>query len=145
MVSLRKTPSLPPLAALLLALCLSLAATAAQAQPHGYRHGAQERSAQIPPEQQALVDAIMDEARPRILELHKQLHEKMMELKSFSYDKDTDPEVLPRLGRELQTLREALRAEIQTLDTRLEQEAGVSTRPRSGRGCSGLGPHSFLH
>lgn len=141
MVSFRKSPPFPALAALLLVLCLGMAASAALAQPHGYRHGAYDRNSQISPEQQAIADTIMDEARPRIQELHQKLHDKMMELKTFSYDKDTDPEVLPRLGRELQALRDALRAELQVLDTRLEQEAGFNVRPRSGRGCSGLGPH----
>lgn len=130
----------------MLVLCVTLGfADTALGQPHGHRHRAYDQGQPLTQEQQGAVDRIMDEYRPRIQALHQQLHDKMMELKGFSYAKDTDPEVLPRLGRELQELREALREELRTMDSRLAQEAGVTLRPRSGRGCSGLGPHSLLH
>lgn len=92
----------------------------------------------LSPEQRVQAEHILKEARPRLRELTKKIHDKMLQLKSFVYDKDTDPEVLPRLGRELQTLRNELRQALHALDQRLEREAGVLPPRRRGRGCAAL-------
>ena len=67
--------------------------------------------------------------------LHEGMRLKMDELVALRYDGETPPESLPRLGHELQELRDALRAEIIIMDEELRREIGVSPGPPPGRGC----------
>ena len=93
---------------------------------------------QLSTDQRQQAERILTDARPRLQELRQQLRLKMSEIKTFVYGRGTDPDVLPRLGQELQALRNALYAELRTLETRLADEAGVPARGQSGRGCSEL-------
>ena len=90
---------------------------------------------QLPPNQQNKARRIIDDARPRVRELRGRIREKMAELESLSYDQGTSPDTLPRLGRELQQLRDALRASLMDVDERLRREVGVSLGPPASRGC----------
>lgn len=96
-------------------------------------------------EQRGLAEQILSDARPRLHELRQQLRFKMSEIKTFVYGRGTDPDVLPRLGQELQTLRNALYAELRTLEARLASEAGVPAPIYSGRGCAELGKPEASH
>ena len=46
-----------------------------------------------------------------------------------------EPPRIPCLGRELQQLRDALRASLMDVDERLRREVGVSLGPPASRGC----------
>lgn len=118
-------------------LCLLLA-VAESAAAHGMRHGGGVLAGDVSPEQRRKAELILAEANPKIQELRRQMRAKMAELQSFAYDNKTDPTVLPRLGRELQALRDTLRRELLELNDRLESEAGVQLRIRRGRGCADL-------
>ena len=98
---------------------------------------------QLTPEQRAVVDAIIDEARPRLRALRQQVHDKVRELKSFAYAEQTDPDVLPRLGRELQGLRDELHREIMAVRQRISEATGVSLGDHPGRGCSNLSNRGY--
>lgn len=129
---------------LLLSTMVLLAAAVAVAQAREpYQHRGSAWLNELTEEQRKDVERIVAEARPRLYELRRQMRDKMVELKSFAYDQNTDPDVFPRLGRELQTLRDALHKEIQALDQRIEDEVGVSVHGRRGRGCSGLAVRSI--
>ncbi len=117
-------------------LCLLLA-VAESAAAHGMRHGGV-LAGEVSPEQRRKAELILAEARPRLHELRQQMRAKMVELQSFAYDNKTDPAVLPRLGRELQALRDSLRKELLELNDRLEKEVGVHLRIQRGRGCADL-------
>lgn len=90
---------------------------------------------QLSPTQQAKARVIMDEVRPRIRELRARIRDTMAELESLSYDQGTSPETLPRLGRELQLLRDELRATLLEMDKRMLRETGVSLGSPMSRGC----------
>lgn len=98
---------------------------------------------QLTPEQRAVADAIIDEARPRLRALRQQVHDKVRELKGFAYAEQTDPEVLPRLGRELQGLRDELHREIMAVRQRISEATGVSLGDHPGRGCSNLSNRGY--
>lgn len=102
--------------------------------------------AELSPDQRAKARTIIDEAQPRVRELRTRIREKMAELESLSYDQATSPDTLPRLGRELQLLRNELRATLLEMDRRLLREAGVSPGApmsrggRMGNGSAGATP-----
>lgn len=132
----------------LVALCGALllgppAAHARGGQKHGHDMSSQEhgpRGGKLTPEQRAKAEEILTEARPRIQQIRQEMRDKMQELKAISYNNETEPEDLARLGRELQEQRNALMQELSALDARLQNEVGVSARMRTyhGRGCAGL-------
>lgn len=92
----------------------------------------------LPPEQGARARAILDEERPAIQELRARIHAKMDELDSLSYNANTPSDALPRLGWELQTLRDELRARYRHVRQRLLDEAGVDFPGHRGRGCRSM-------
>ncbi len=133
---------------LLLTFCLAQPVAAGHAGPdpvghdghmkHRYRpdiRDLDEWMQSLSPVQQARAKSILAEARPRIKELRKRIQNKMVELESLNYDRATSPETLPRLGRELQLLRDELRAELLYMDDRMLREVGVSLGPPVTRGC----------
>ncbi len=90
---------------------------------------------QLSPTQQVKARIIIDEARPRVRELRARIREKKAELESLNYDQETSPATLPRLGRELQMLRDELRATLLEVDKRMLREMGISLGPPMSRGC----------
>lgn len=77
-------------------------------------------------EQRATARQTIDEARPQLRELRRQIREKKKELEELRFSSDTPPEALPRLGREVQLLRKALRERLRQLDLRLYEQLGTS-------------------
>lgn len=88
--------------------------------------------ATLPPMQRALTRRILRDAHPAMQSLRMAIREKKAQLASLSFDHDTKPEALPRLGQELQQLRRSLKQELQKLGDRLQREAGVSMGPLGG-------------
>lgn len=89
----------------------------------------------LPPDLQARARAVVAAHAPKLDGLHEGIRLKMGELVALRYDGETPPESLPRLGHELQELRDALHAEIIRMDEELRREIGVSPGPPPGRGC----------
>ena len=89
----------------------------------------------LPPDLQGKARAVVAAHAPRLDGLHEGIRLKMGELVALRYDGETPPESLPRLGHELQELRDALHAEIIRMDEELRREIGVSPGPPPGRGC----------
>ena len=91
---------------------------------------------QLSPEQRAKAQAVIDEYSPKVNELRKSIMQKKNELAHLSYNQNTSPETLPRLGHELQQLRDELRALLQRADQRMDNEVGVPLGSPQTRGCS---------
>ena len=89
----------------------------------------------LPPDLQGRARAVVAAHAQSLDSLHEGMLLKMDELVALRYDGETPPESLPRLGHELQELRDALRAEIIIMDEELRREIGVSPGPPPGRGC----------
>lgn len=94
----------------------------------------------LSPEQHEKAELILAEARPQLNQMRAEMQTKMQELKSLSYNNQTDPQDLARLGRDLQQQRDQLLQELRSLDKRLQQEVGDNVRMRGyhGRGCAAL-------
>lgn len=88
----------------------------------------------LQPVQQARARQILREAHPGLHDLRKAIYDKKTELASISFDSRTAPDTLPRLGQELQLLRRALKAELEKVNMRLNNEAGVTMGPLAGEG-----------
>ena len=91
---------------------------------------------QLSPAQRAKAQAVIDEYSPKVNELRKSIMLKKNELAHLSYNQTTSPETLPRLGHELQQLRDELRALLQRADQRMDTEVGVPLGSPQTRGCS---------
>lgn len=98
------------------------------------------REGNISPEQHEKAEQIIEEVRPQLTELRQEMMAKMQELKALSYNNQTDPEDLAKLGRQLQKQRDELLRALRALDTRLQHEVGDDVRLRGyhGRGCAAL-------
>lgn len=103
-------------------------------------HNCQPWQENLNPEQREKAEQIVAEARPRLAQIRQEMREKMQELKSISYNNQSDPEDLARLGRQLQQQRDTLMQELHILDKRLKTEVGGGARMRQydGRGCAAL-------
>ena len=75
--------------------------------------------AALPDAKRKLATATLMRAEPRLLALQNQIRQKMTELRALRYDKSCSPETLPRLGRELISLRDALKKELARLQNEL--------------------------
>ena len=91
---------------------------------------------QLSPSQRAKAQAVIDEYSPKVNELRKSIMQKKNELAQLSYNQKTSPETLPRLGHELQQLRDELRDLLQRADQRMDNEVGVPLGSPQTRGCS---------
>lgn len=88
----------------------------------------------LDPDQRARARLILRDAHPTMYSLRLAIRDKKAELAALSFDKNTPPETLPRLGQELQALRKSLRAELEKVSDRLKREAGVTMGPLGGDG-----------
>lgn len=133
---------------LLLLLSLTLP-TGVLAGGHGHGGGhrqyrdVEEWLSELPADQRDRARAILDEERPAIEDLRARIHAKMDELDSLSYNANTPSDALPRLGWELQTLRESLRSRYRRVRERLQLEAGVNFPVKRGRGCRSMTRPAF--
>ena len=93
---------------------------------------------QLPQEQRIKADAIVSDSLPRLQELDGQIHCKVDELQALTYSDEADPEALPKLGLDLQRLRNELRATLAAVNLRLQREAGVQLQHPMGRGCQSM-------
>lgn len=103
-------------------------------------HTCQPWQENLSPEQREKAEQIVAEARPHLAQIRQEMREKMQELKSISYNNQSDPEDLARLGRQLQQQRDTLMQALHALDKRLKTEVGggAQTRQYDGRGCAAL-------
>lgn len=89
---------------------------------------------QLPGFQREKARKILKDAHPVMHDLRNRIREKKRELVSLSFDRNTPPETLPRLGQELQDLRDQLKARLKEVENRLYYEAGVAIGPLGGDG-----------
>ena len=80
----------------------------------------------LPREKQVKAMAIVEDSLPTLRSLDMQIGLKMQELSSMTFDSDESPQALPKLGMELQRLREELRKALNMVNLRLQNEVGVS-------------------
>lgn len=90
----------------------------------------------LPPEQRLKARAIMADHERQVRELRHRIMQKKRELEHLCYAQDTPPETLPRLGRELQQLRDELRALFLRADQQMRAKLGVAPGRPASRGCS---------
>lgn len=90
--------------------------------------------AKLPDFQREKARKILKEAHPALHDLRSRIREKKGELVSLSFDRNTPPETLPRLGQELQELRDELKSRLKDVEKRLNYEAGVVMGPLGGDG-----------
>lgn len=83
----------------------------------------------LPPVQQAQARKILQEAHPGVHALRERIREKKAQLAALSFDSATPPDTLPRLGQELQLLREQLRRRLILVNEQLRNEVGVPMGP----------------
>ena len=93
---------------------------------------------QMTPDEQTRARHIMDEAAPRLRGLKDSLRAKMKELQALTYGQETDPQILPALGQELQQLRRQLGQEFMQMNLRLVEAVGRPLPPPPGRGFRSL-------
>lgn len=137
---------------LCLALCLMsvlLLPAAPALAAHGDRDGHNQRTGPprssrylenwlnaLSPTQRVKALTVLDDARPGITDLRRKIQDKKVQLQNLSYDRDTSPDTLSRLGRDLQILRDELRAAFSSLDERMRNEVGEALSPPKSRGCA---------
>ncbi len=90
----------------------------------------------LPLSQRMEAQIIVAEYRPKVRELHQRIYSKKSELEDLRYNRTTLPNTLPRLGRELQILRDELQALLIQADQRMRREVGIPLGTLVGRGCS---------
>lgn len=83
----------------------------------------------LPPFQQERARRILTDAHPELHDLRLAIFCKKTELATFNINKSANPETLPKLGQELQSLRRKLRSRLENINKRLRIEAGVSMGP----------------
>lgn len=88
----------------------------------------------LPKEKGEQARKILREVHPEFHALRKAIREKKSELIALSFDRNTPPETLPRLGQELLDLREKLAGRLKEVEKRLNTEAGVALGPLAGEG-----------
>lgn len=85
--------------------------------------------ASLPPGKQSKARRILREAHPGLRNLRAAIREKKLQLSSLSFDRDTGPETLPRLGQELQQLRSELKRQLVNVSERVRKELGINLEP----------------
>lgn len=87
---------------------------------------------QMPTPQRERTYEILHEAHPEIHALRIAIRNKKKELANLSFNRHTSPEMLPRLGQELQALRKILYSRLETINKRLQSEVGITMGPLEG-------------
>ncbi len=92
----------------------------------------------LPQEKQDKAREIVQESLPGLQSIEKRIALKMNELNDITYSTSADADSLPRLGMDLQKLRNELATAIMQVNIRLQKEAGVSMQKPAGRGCRSM-------
>ncbi|MBR4742075.1 MAG: hypothetical protein IK079_04175 [Desulfovibrio sp.] len=79
----------------------------------------------LSPNQREAAKLILQQSQPKIHELQKKLRLKLTELQALRFDQHFTPESLPKLGKELQLLRQQLATLYTTLELQLSQLSEV--------------------
>ena len=144
---------------LVLSLVLSLALVGtAMAKGHGGGHGgngAHSNMSQgawnLTDAQRATYETIMKEADAKLMPLRNDLIAKNNQLSTLSNDPKADPTALGQLIKDMNSTREKMRAERETLSQRLEKELGIKTNfgdvgfHGGGMGRGGMGKGGMNH
>ena len=93
---------------------------------------------ELPEEQKQKASAIVTDSLPRLHEIDTKISGTVGELRALTYSDNADPEALPRLGLDLQRLREELKATLAAVNIRLQKEAGLRLSEPAGRGCESM-------
>ena len=88
----------------------------------------------LPPRQRQLARKILQEAHPDVHVLRVRIRETKARLEALRFDSDTPTDTLPRLGLELQMLRNRLRKRLTEITEQLRTEVGVSMGPIAEEG-----------
>ncbi|MBD5647624.1 MAG: periplasmic heavy metal sensor [Desulfovibrio sp.] len=83
----------------------------------------------LPPRQREQARKILREAHPDVQVLRMRIRETKARLESLAFDRGTPTDTLPRLGLELQMLRNRLRARLSEISELLRTEVGVPMGP----------------
>ena len=88
----------------------------------------------LPARQRQQARKILQEAHPDVQVLRMRIRETKARLESLAFDSDTPTDTLPRLGLELQMLRNRLRARLSEISEQLRTEVGVPMGPIAEEG-----------
>lgn len=88
----------------------------------------------LPPRQRQQARKILQEAHPDVHVLRVRIRETKARLESLRFDSDTPTDTLPRLGLELQMLRNRLRKRLTEITEQLRTEVGVPMGPIAEEG-----------
>ncbi|MDE7242290.1 hypothetical protein [Desulfovibrio sp.] len=88
----------------------------------------------LPPRQRQQARKILQEAHPDVHVLRVRIRETKARLEGLAFDSDTPTDTLPRLGLELQMLRNRLRKRLQEISDQLRTEVGVPMGPIAEEG-----------
>lgn len=88
----------------------------------------------LPPRQQAQARKILQEAHPEVHVLRVRIRETKATLAGLSFDSGTPTDTLPRLGLELQKLRNRLRKRLSEISEQLRTQVGVPMGPIAEEG-----------
>lgn len=83
----------------------------------------------LPADQREQAHKILREAHPDVHALRVRIREKKAELEELRFDSTTPPDTLPRIGLELQMLRNQLRRRLLHVSELLRTEVGVPMGP----------------
>ncbi|MDO5536415.1 MAG: hypothetical protein Q4F72_02640 [Desulfovibrionaceae bacterium] len=92
----------------------------------------------LPEDRQARASEIVSESLPALQAIDARISLKMDELKAVTYSDEADAETLPKLGMDLQRLRNEMRDALMQVNLRLMREVGVQMPPPAGRGCRSM-------
>lgn len=88
----------------------------------------------LPPRQREQARKILQEAHPDVHALRVRIRETKARLESLAFDSATPTDTLPRLGLELQMLRNRLRKRLLEISEQLRTEVGVPMGPVADEG-----------
>lgn len=88
----------------------------------------------LPPNQREQARKILQEAKPGVHALRERIRETKARLEALRFDSATPTDTLPRLGLELQMLRNQLRQRLLQISDLLRNEVGVPMGPLGDEG-----------
>ncbi len=95
----------------------------------------------LPSDRKEKAIGIVQESLPGLQDIDRRINMKMDELKEITYSTSADADALPRLGMDLQKLRNELANALMQINIRLHNEAGVPLQKPAGRGCRSMRMH----